>query len=101
MKKDVKESTTVKINKDTFKLLIMYKALLERVRGESYTFNTTIKFATIVADWYTSKHYKLTNNNINEHTKKLFNKIKIKDDDKRIESLLEELAIYGFELKKK
>jgi len=97
----VKDSTTVKINKDTFQLLIMYKGLLDRVRGDSHTFNTTIKFATLLADWYTSKHYKLTNNNLDVHTKQLFKRIKSKDVDKRIKSLLEELAIYGFELKRK
>ena len=97
----MKDVTTVKIDKDTFNLLIRYKALVERITGKSLTFNGAIKISIAISDWIISVMYNLTNKDIEDYIKELLEKIKSKDESIDIISLLEEADAYSFDIVKR
>lgn len=93
--------TTVKISKDTFRLLVRFKGLLERIASQTCTFNTTVLMASLVADWYFAFTNNLTDKTFEEYKDEIFKIIKSRDDDEKISVLLEEANAYGYDIVKK
>lgn len=92
--------TTVKISKDTFRLLVGYKALLERFMGEGFTYSDALMTSILLADWHIATILGLTNKDLKEYKDELFNKLKSKDENVEVISLLEEANAFGFDLVK-
>ncbi len=92
--------TTVKIDKVTLRLLIQFKALLERITGRSLSFDIAILIATITADWRISLDLGFTQTGFIEYTHNMLEKIKTKDEIMEIYSIFEEAEALGYNLKK-
>ena len=86
--------TTVKIDKTTLRLLIQFKALIERITGISVTFDVAIKFATMIADWKLSYDMGHTKKSFEKHRDEMLKRAKAKDENIEIYSILEELDAF-------
>ena len=99
--KTMSNYTTVKISKETFRLLVRFKALLERIASQTCTFNTTIEMSVLVSDWYFAFTNNLTDKTFDEYKVELFDQIKSQDENVEIDALLEEANALGFDIVKR
>ena len=87
----MQDYTTVKIDKVTLRLLIQFKALLERIGGISVPFNVAVQIATLIADWKMSYDFNYTKKEFVEYKEEILKIAKEKDEKLEMISLLEEL----------
>ena len=92
--------TTVKIDRQTLRILIRFKALLERISGKSLSFDDAIQYGILIADWRVSRDLGQTQKGWKEYFDELLKNAKTKDEIAEINAIFEEAEALGLKIKK-